>query len=100
VRHPQSRFDTTTEHLLDTADRLVIENGLRELSLESVSNTRYASTGSVYERWRSKLQLIDELSARRFERHWGRLVDGSEHLALPDRLQRFEEGVDGHLTGT
>ena len=100
MRHPQSRFDATTEHLLDTADRLVIESGLRELSLESVSNTGYASTGSVYERWRSKWQLIDELTDQRFERHWSRLVDGSEHLPLSDRLQRFEESADGHLAGT
>jgi AcrR family transcriptional regulator len=100
VRHPQSRFDTTTEHLLDTADRLVIDNGLRELSLESVSSTGYASTGSVYERWRSKWQLIDELTDQRFERHWTRLVDGSEHLSLSDRLRRFEESTEGRLAGT
>jgi AcrR family transcriptional regulator len=100
VRHPQSRFDTTTEHLLDTSDRLVIESGLRELSLESVSNTGYASTGSVYERWRSKWQLIDELTDQRFERHWSRLVDGTEHLPLSDRLRRFDESDDGRLVGT
>lgn len=100
MRHHQPRFDTTTEHLLETADRLVIENGLRELSLESVSNTGFASTGSVYERWRSKWHLIDELIDQRFERHWSRLVDGDEHLDLSARLDRLESSADGHLVGT
>ncbi len=65
-----------------------------------MSSTGYASTGSVCERWRSKWQLIDELTEQRFERHWGQLVDDSGHLAMSNRLQKFEESVEGQLVGT
>lgn len=100
MRHPQARFNKTTEHLLDTAERLVIETGIRSLSLESVSIAGFASIGSVYERWRSKWHLVDQLLEQRFESHWHRLTSGDDQLALSDRLQRFLETSNGHLVGT
>lgn len=100
MRHPQPRFDATTGHLLDTADRVIIEHGLRELSLEMVSTEGFASTGSVYERWKSKWNLIDDLIDQRFEPHWERLVEYSEELSLTRRLQRFESSAIGHVVGT
>lgn len=100
MRHTQPRFDATTEHLLDTADRLVIERGLRDLSLESVSNEGFASTGSVYERWRSKWHLVDELLDQRFESYWARLTNDSDALTTAERLERFESSADGRVVGT
>ena len=100
VRHTQPRFDATTEHLLDTADRLVIDHGLREFSLESVSAEGFASTGSVYERWRSKWNLIDDLIEQRFERHWTTFTTVASPSSVAERLDHFQSSAEGHLVGT
>ena len=100
VRHTQPRFDATTEHLLDTADRLVIDHGLREFSLESVSSEGFASTGSVYERWRSKWNLIDDLIEQRFEQHWETFTTAANPSSLTERLDQFQSSPEGHLLGT
>lgn len=99
MRHTQPRFDATTEHLLDTADRLVIDHGLREFSLESVSAEGFASTGSVYERWRSKWNLIDDLVERRFERHWAAFATAASPSSVAERLDHFQSSSEGHLVG-
>lgn len=100
MRRTQPRFDSTTGHLLDTADRLVLERGLRDLSLEAVSSEGFASTGSVYERWNSKWQLIDDLFDQRFERHWERLASATAGASLSDKLRALESTDDGTNVGT
>ena len=100
VRHTQPRFDATTEHLLDTADRLVIDHGLREFSLESVSAEGFASTGSIYERWQSKWNLIDDLIDQRFERHWAAFTSAPGPTSRADRLDHFQSSAEGHRVGT
>lgn len=80
-----SRFDDTTEHLRDTADRLVVERGARSLTLESLAEQGFASVGSVYERWPARGALIDDLVASRFEPLWAE-VAADESAPLVRRL--------------
>ena len=69
------RFDDTTEHLRDVAARLVVEHGVRFLTLESLSEHGFASVGSVYERWGSREALLDDLVRSRFESAWAALAE-------------------------
>lgn len=59
------RFDATTEHLRDAAYQLLTDRGARALSLEALAKSAYLSIGSVYERWRSPQQVIEDVARTR-----------------------------------
>lgn len=99
MRARRRRFDDTTEHLRDTAERLLLERGARAVTLESVSDHGFASVGSVYERCGSRSALLEDLVATRFEVLWPDL----ERCApgqLEARLGALMHDAPGQRVGT
>lgn len=96
-RHP--RFDETTEHLRDTGASLLLERGVRHLTLEALAEHGFASVGSIYERWSSRAALIDDLVWSRFEPAWSALT-ASTGSGLSHRLRELMEASHGQLVGT
>jgi len=98
MRQRRRRFDDTTEHLRDTAVRLLLQHGARSLTLESLSEQGFASVGSVYERWGSRASLIADLVATRFEGAWAALAEGAPRHLL-GRLERLMNASSGETVG-
>ena len=92
------RFEDTTEHLRDTASRLLLERGVRELTLEAVADHGYASVGSVYERWPSRAALLDDLVESRFEPLWASTLQCAE-TSLAERLAVVLDSERGREVG-
>lgn len=61
------RFGATTEHLRDTACRLLEQHGARAFSQEALAESAYVSIGTVYQRWSSKWDTLADLAAFRLK---------------------------------
>lgn len=92
------RFDTTTEHLRRVAEQLLLDRGSRALTLESLAEHGFASVGSVYERWSSRTELIDDLVANCLGPLADQLVSGDEAM-LVEVLRALIDSADGERVG-
>lgn len=88
----QQRSRDTTEYLLNAAETLVIESGESALTLDRLVTQGHSSSGSVYERWPSRLDLWESLYRERVEPLLGGMP---KHDSLADRLTFLKQSDDG-----
>lgn len=63
----QTRSKASLERLLNAASSLLIENGYKDFTLQGVSKSAKVSIGSIYNRFKSKEDLIRLLQQRELE---------------------------------
>lgn len=79
-RPKQARSEQTLHRILDTAERLIEENGVAGVSIPEIARRAHSSVGGFYARFRDKNELLRALEERFFQ----------EQLARAERLTRLE----------
>lgn len=57
----QEKAEMTRNELMDNAQKLFVEKGYEETSIQDIANQAGYSVGSVYRQWKSKQQLFMEI---------------------------------------
>ena len=79
-RPKQARSEQTLHRILDTAERLIEENGVAGVSIPEIARRAHSSVGGFYARFRDKNELLRALEERFFREQRARL----ERLTRPE----------------
>lgn len=92
------------ERILDAAERLFGEKGVRAASLREIGTRAGANPGSIYFHWKTKAELVREVFRRRLEpldAERMRRLDAAERRHAPDPvpLEAVLEALVGPMLG-
>lgn len=97
---PRDRFASTTSQMLDAAERIALSHGISALTLERVGIDSYSSTGSVYERWSSRRDLLHDLINHRALPHVSATMRSVQHRPLAEQINYLEASTEGSIAAT
>ena len=92
------RFGATTEHLRDTACRLLVHHGVRAFTQEALAEAACVSIGTIYQRWSSKSETLEDVAASRLMRSLEGMHGELASLPQEDRCTHVFDSPEGrHL---
>jgi AcrR family transcriptional regulator len=91
---PQRRRELTRSHLLDAAERIFIERGFHDASIDEVAAAAGFTKGAVYSNFKNKADLFIALTERRWDQQVAAVRQAlaeAVSLAADERSRRFTQ---------